>query len=338
MTQQLTTQAYFDQVLPWQKQAWQQLTGQFEKHKLPHGLLAAGQVGIGKRAFVWRLVAYLLCPNRSLAGACATCQSCHWLTAQTHPDLMVLPASAQLGDVYTGDGVGIDDIRQLHNYSQNKGQGVKVIVIDHVDKLNISAANALLKTLEEPRDGVFLILITDFVAQVLPTIKSRVQTLPLSIINHKHAMEYLCDFMPDKQAAMLLAISDGAVLQAKDIASADWFGKRKLWLQTFAALQSAMRSPSAASDYWQKALSLSDFLTLSLMMLAELRRVCLDLPCLHADLDTQAILGQLPLDWQTLEDLQAVCDDVKISMMQHVQEKLGFDRLMLAMAKPAIVH
>ena len=56
---------YFAPLLPWQRQAWQQLTGQFIEQRMPHGLLAAGQKGIGKREFVWRFVAYLLCLEKT---------------------------------------------------------------------------------------------------------------------------------------------------------------------------------------------------------------------------------------------------------------------------------
>lgn len=82
---------YFAPLLPWQRQAWQQLTGQFIEQRMPHGLLAAGQKGIGKREFVWRFVAYLLCLEKNQYGACGHCQSCQWLRAGTHPDLLVLP-------------------------------------------------------------------------------------------------------------------------------------------------------------------------------------------------------------------------------------------------------
>lgn len=315
---------YFAPLLPWQRQAWQQLTGQFIERRMPHGLLAAGQKGIGKREFVWRFVAYLLCLQKNQYGACGHCQSCQWLRAGTHPDLLVLPQ---------GDSIKIDDIRALQEYSQTKGHGVKVIVLDGADTLTLGAANAFLKTLEEPRGGVFLILITDHPSRLLPTIKSRVQTMPLSYIDKVEAIDYLSEFMSPKLSKLLLDISDGAVLQAKSLSSAKWFDQRTLWLKTYAALQLSKRTASAASSYWQKTLTLAEFITLSRVMLMDLWRVFLGIPSLHQDIDVAALLAQVQLDSSKLESLLSCIDDTQTAYAQNVQETLGFDRILIEMAK-----
>lgn len=315
---------YFAPLLPWQRQAWQQLTGQFTEQHLPHGLLAAGQKGIGKREFVWRFVAYLLCLEKNQHGACGHCQSCQWLRSGTHPDLLVLPQ---------GDSIKIDDIRSLQEYSQTKGHGVKVIVLDGADTLTLGAANAFLKTLEEPRDGVFLILITDHPSRLLPTIKSRVQTMPLSYIDKVEAIDYLNEFMSPKLSKLLLDISDGAVLQAKGLSSTKWFDQRTLWLKTYAALQLSKRTASAASSYWQKTLTLAEFITLSRVMLMDLWRVFLGIPSLHQDIDVAALLAQVQLDSSKLESLLSCIDDTQTAYAQNVQETLGFDRILIEMAK-----
>lgn len=315
---------YFAPLLPWQRQAWQQLTGQFTEQHLPHGLLAAGQKGIGKREFVWRFVAYLLCLQKNQHGACGHCQSCQWLRAGTHPDLLALPQ---------GDSIKIDDIRSLQEYSQTKGHGVKVIVLDGADTLTLGAANAFLKTLEEPRDGVFLILISDHPSRLLPTIKSRVQTMPLSYIDKIEAIDYLNEFMSPKLSKLLLDISDGAVLQAKSLSSAKWFDQRTLWLKTYTALQLSKRTASAASSYWQKTLTLAEFITLSRVMLMDLWRVFLGIPSLHQDIDVAALLAQVQLDSSKLESLLSCIDDTQTAYAQNVQETLGFDRILIEMAK-----
>ena len=167
MSADVSAQRYFAQALPWQDKAWRQLTEQFLHQQLPHGLLAAGPKGIGKHEFVWRFVAYLLCMQPTEAGACQACDSCKWLKASTHPDLMLLPEPAEGESVR--DSIKIDDIRRLQEYSQTKGHGAKVMVLNGADTLTLGAANALLKTLEEPRDGVFLILISDHPSRLLPT-------------------------------------------------------------------------------------------------------------------------------------------------------------------------
>ena len=91
----LSDSIYFAPLLPWQNELWSQLTKRvlMPQQSLPHALLAAGMQGMGKRAFVWRLVAWLLCRERNShpLGACGVCESCQWLRSETHPSLQVLP-------------------------------------------------------------------------------------------------------------------------------------------------------------------------------------------------------------------------------------------------------
>ncbi len=94
----ITDSIYFAPLLPWQQTLWTQITNRVSipPHNLPHALLAAGMEGMGKRAFVWRLVAWLLCRQRAehSLGACGSCESCQWLRSGTHPSLQVLPLSS----------------------------------------------------------------------------------------------------------------------------------------------------------------------------------------------------------------------------------------------------
>ena len=91
----LADSSYFAPLLPWQQPLWTQLTERVlsPQPSLPHALLAAGMSGLGKREFVWRLVAWLLCRQRDSQplGACGSCESCQWLKSGTHPSLQVLP-------------------------------------------------------------------------------------------------------------------------------------------------------------------------------------------------------------------------------------------------------
>lgn len=323
--------AYFAPPLAWQTQAWQQLCEQIRTDKLPHGLLAAGIVGIGKRAFVWRLVAFLLCQHRG-DQACGVCESCHWLAAGTHPDLLVLPSAARVGSEDEWQSVKVDDIRSIFEFTQNKGSHAKVIVIDQADKLSIAAANALLKTLEEPQAGVFLILISDHPARLLPTIRSRVQLLPLSPVCQTQARDYVAQHRDASQAPMLLALSDGAPLAAVSLPQQPWFEHRATWLRTLLALKSGKRTAQAASSYWQKTLAIGDLLTLSRVMLADVWRVALGLPSLHSDIDSAQILAKVRFGQQDLERLQAQLDEIERALGQNVQPALAFDRLMLALS------
>lgn len=329
--------AYFAPLLPWQQQAWCQLTGQFLNNRLPHGLLAGGMSGIGKRAFIWRFVAWLLCQDRTDDKACGVCQSCTWLTAGTHPDLMVLPLSAMPTQQGEPESIKIENIRTLQTYSHTKGHGVRVVVLDNADTLTLGAANALLKTLEEPREGVHLLLISDNPTRLLATIKSRVQALPLEHIDEQTALAYLKNKLPDvsdELALMLLTLSDGAPLKAQNLPHTAWFGQRVLWLKTFLTLRTGRRMPIVASDYWQSVLSLADFVALTRLMLLDVVRVYLDLPSLHADIDVSQLLqGSQPPSLIGIEHFLASLDDIATATHQNIQEKTAYDMLMMDLAK-----
>ena len=107
------------------------------------------------------------------------CPSCHWLKVGNHPDLLVLPSASLPGAHENADDherIKIDEVRALQEFVHRQSQGLRLVVLDHADSLTVAAANALLKTLEEPRAGVYLWLVTDHPSRLMPTIKSRLQT------------------------------------------------------------------------------------------------------------------------------------------------------------------
>ena len=352
---------FFAPLLPWQQQAWSQLTAPQNQAALPHALLAAGIEGIGKRAFVWRLVAWLLCRQRDThpLGACGVCESCDWLKSGTHPNLQVLPlhslpmvasdeasaSPAKAGKSAAKDGadtpkrtIKIDDIRQLISFVHQGSQGIRVCVFDYAEQMTIGAANALLKTLEEPQPQVHLLLITDSPAQLLPTIKSRVQQLPLQRIPFEMATSYiksqLGQQVSEAEVAQLLSLANGAPLAAVAMASARWYSKRKVWLTVWLALRAGKRSAMAASDYWQKELTLAEFTQLTELMLMDLNRIVLGLDSLQPDCE---IAAALPAAFfpsiEALDSLAEVIAASKRAILQNVQEKLAYDKLMQSIAQ-----
>ncbi len=373
---------YFDPLLPWQQLAWQQLTEQYRNERLPHALLAGGVVGIGKRRFVARFAAWLLCDTKPMDKPCGVCASCHWLKAGTHPDFYWLPDgdnvnndntngsnansdNANGNNVNRDNAIKIDDIRALQAFFYRTGDR-RVVVLDHSETMTIAAANALLKTLEEPNAGVYLLLISDSVAKLLPTIKSRVQQIPLTPIDPQLAFDYVEEQLlyqptskptttaqttiktrPANQAnnqannsslppshypiAMLLTLAQYAPLQAVQLPQTNWFHQRKLWLQTFVALQTHRRTPLQASEYWQTLMPLSSFLQLSQMMLLELWRLGLGLPLVHSDIDSLNIVV-VALSADKLRYLDSVLIDTAKALTQNIQEKLAYDRLFVCLA------
>lgn len=320
---------YFAPLLPWQQQTWQQVVGQYQSKQLPHGLLVAGMAGIGKRAFVARLIAWLLCTNHDTLSACGHCQSCLWLKAGVHPDLRYLPHD----DSKT---IKIDDIRGLQDFLHTKSTGVRLVVLDNADGMTLGASNALLKTLEEPSDGVFLILMSDYPSRLLDTIKSRTQSLVFTAdpgLSHDYVAKHT---QGDVSAWQLLQWADYAPLLAVDLPNQPWFAHRKAWLMTYVALYQRARTAVQASDYWQTQLALPQFLQLSWLLLTELWRIGLLMPSEHEDINAQAILAPVQavggLQADKLTALMYALQDTVSSLNQNIQPKQAYDALFVRMA------
>ncbi|WP_410477330.1 DNA polymerase III subunit delta' [Psychrobacter sp. ANT_WB68] len=364
----LNDSIYFAPLLPWQSEVWSQLTKRvlMPQQSLPHALLAAGMQGMGKRAFVWRLVAWLLCRERDSnhLGACGVCESCQWLRSGTHPSLQVLPivgmpinadnannkeaANITAKDKKTAKAasnaalkIKVDDIRALQPFIYQGGQGMRICVLDYAEQMTVAAANALLKTLEEPQAQVHLFLISDTPAQLLPTIKSRVQQLALQTIDPAVSVDYVTKALGstvNREAVstaaieQLIQLANGAPLAAVALAQAPWYSKRALWITTWQALRSGKRSSVAASDYWQTQLSISEFIQLSELMLVDMRRVCLGLDALQKDVDLSASLNNYQPAESNFEMFINNLQQTKIALQQNVQEKFAYDKLMQELA------
>jgi DNA polymerase-3 subunit delta' len=145
---------------------------------LSHGYLFTGPQGAGKKTFARALGRSLLCvtPKRTLLGWCGTCSGCTRIDAATHPDFYFAEGQLKIGD---RDGGGFheseettarDLVRQLSMHSYAGGK--RVFVLGDVD-FTREAANALLKFFEEPPAEVVLVVTTNALGRVLPTIRSR---------------------------------------------------------------------------------------------------------------------------------------------------------------------
>jgi DNA polymerase-3 subunit delta' len=136
--------------------------------KLAQAYLFVGIEGVGKATTARALAAALSCELRPGEG-CGTCASCRKLAEGTHPDLIRLEPE--------GASIKIDQVRSLEEhlgYPPHEGRH-RVVLIDGADRFTESAANALLKSVEEPRPQNLFVLITAAIHRVVPTLVSRCQ-------------------------------------------------------------------------------------------------------------------------------------------------------------------
>ncbi len=197
-------------VYPWQEALWQQLAGRSQH---AHAYLLHGPAGIGKRALAERLMARLLCQAPMGLDACGQCKSCHLLAAGTHPDNFVLePEEAD-------KAIKVDQVRTLVAFVVQTAQlaGRKVVLVEPAEAMNLNAANALLKSLEEPSGDTVLLLISHQPSRLLPTVKSRCVQQACPLPSEAVSLAWLARALPDCRAeehAELLCLAAGSPLVA----------------------------------------------------------------------------------------------------------------------------
>jgi DNA polymerase-3 subunit delta' len=183
---------------------------------LPHALLITGIEGVGKLGFARSFAKLLLCQavqhDAALDMPCGECQSCQLQRAGTHPDFLAVEPEAE------GKVIPVDQVRRVGEFLSFTAQlaGHQVAIIAPADKMNRFAANSLLKTLEEPTSGSYLLLVSSQPSLLLPTIRSRCQDVQVRTPTTEQAIQWLTDYdksgLDRGQIAALLTLANGAPL------------------------------------------------------------------------------------------------------------------------------
>ncbi len=160
---------------PWLAADWAALTRALDDGKLGHAYLLSGRQGLGKFAFASAFAGLALCETPGRDGACGSCRGCTLVAAGNHPDLKIVTPDEERTRIV------IEQVRDVIEFYTLKPhyRAAKVCVICPAELMNHSAANALLKILEEPPPGALLLLVTHRPGQLAATINSRCQKLPL---------------------------------------------------------------------------------------------------------------------------------------------------------------
>ncbi|SNS78550.1 DNA polymerase III, delta prime subunit [Noviherbaspirillum humi] len=226
-------------LFPWQVSDWQKL--QSLRERLPHAILLHGPEGIGKTNFAERFAQSLLCQAPLADGqACDACDSCGWFVQYSHPDYRRVRPEAldeeaeqeggdaeEEGEKKSGKAakapskeIKIAQIRALADFVNisTHRQGLRIILLYPAETLNSMAANALLKTLEEPPPNTLFLLVSHGIDRLLPTILSRCRKIALSTPAREAALAWLEQAgVPDAESS--LAEQGGAPLLAQAFAA-----------------------------------------------------------------------------------------------------------------------
>jgi DNA polymerase-3 subunit delta' len=238
---------------PWQQLLWAGLVERLKAGRLPHALLLSGPQGMGKRHFADGFALAMLCESpMEDNSACGVCRSCLLVAAGSHPDYLRVEPEEE------GKVIGIDAVRKATKFQALKSQHgrQRVIQLQPADRLNANAANALLKTLEEPVGDTVLLLTTDRPMALLPTIRSRCQQVIFRPVDNPSAelLAWLTALLPadSPQPQLLLQMAGGAPLSALSLITEDELTLRQTLFDEFTALEQGTLSPLKLAERWME--------------------------------------------------------------------------------------
>lgn len=170
---------------PWLTPIYHQIAQTFDEGLGHHAVLIKADSGLGVESLFNALAQKIMCVAQG-DKPCGQCHSCHLMQAHSHPDYHELSP-------IDGKDIGVDQVRDINEIVAQHAQqnGNKVVYVQGVERLTEAAANALLKTLEEPRPNTYFLLQADSSASLLATIYSRCQVWNLSVPNEQTAVDWL---------------------------------------------------------------------------------------------------------------------------------------------------
>jgi DNA polymerase III subunit delta' len=229
---------------------------------LSHAYIFAGASGTGRKKMALALSKAMFCENRDDGvNACGLCKECRKVQHGNHPDLVWIEPE--------GASVKIEQIRELQQAFSYRttGASVKIYIIDQADRMTAQASNSLLKFLEEPVSAVMAILITENGQALLPTIRSRAQTLMFHPMPPERLREtLLAEGLPDELVRAAVQVTAGEDAARKMI-QANWFAETRN-----VVIQLMKGSPSSVNGLWTSVQS-----KLGKSEASEHMDICLDL-------------------------------------------------------------
>jgi DNA polymerase-3 subunit delta' len=237
--------------LPWQEAPWQAMLAAIRADRLGHALLISGPAGIGKRQLADVLAAALLCAEPGRDGLpCGNCDECRLLAAGSHPDLTRLVPDP---DARTRE-IKADQVRELcSSQAMTSSHGRRAVYrIAPAEAMTNTAANSLLKTLEEPATATVWLLVSESPGGLPATVRSRCQKLALPIPPAASARDWLRGQCPaGTDAERLLTIAHGAPLRALGMVDSPELASREQCLEAFGQLSTGRADPLSVAGAWQ---------------------------------------------------------------------------------------
>jgi len=233
---------------PWLAGARAQLLAAYQHSRMPHALLIQDAPGAaGTQLALWA-AQLMLCSAPTAQGPCTQCPGCTGVMGQRHPDF------TRVGLLEDSKQIRIEQARELSAdlaLASHQG-GYKVALIDPADALNWNAANALLKTLEEPPPATLLILVALQPSRLPATVLSRCTRVRIRAPTRAEAIAWLRQFAGEGPWEAVLEVIGNAPLQASDLDPQGVLEVRDQTLAGLADLGARRADPAQLADHWNR--------------------------------------------------------------------------------------
>ncbi|WP_393947140.1 DNA polymerase III subunit delta' [Kluyvera intermedia] len=210
---------------PWLRPPFEQLVASYQVGRGHHALLIQARAGMGADSLAYAITRFLMCHHPDGHKSCGQCHSCQLMQAGTHPDYYVLQPEKGKSTL------GIDAVRGVSEklYEHARLGGAKVVWIADAALFTEAAANALLKTLEEPPKNTWFFLACEEPARLLATMRSRCRLYHLAPPSEQYALAWLEREMTAPRETLLTALRlcDNAPAAAQELLAADTWGVRE---------------------------------------------------------------------------------------------------------------
>jgi len=323
----------FDKIKETQPKVVQLLTNSLKKDRLSHAYLFEGEKGTKKYETAQYFAQMLLCTGEDIP--CQSCHNCRRIKNNTHPNVYVIePIKNSIRKKQ------IIDLQKEFSKTRVE-KGPKIYIIKNIETINTSAANSLLKFLEEPYPGTYAILTTANVNKILPTIISRSQVVQFSSLNKLIVEEDLAESGYPSATSRVVSNLTNSITEAVEIANNEYF------LEILDLIKDLFNIVAANDEsiiiyfeenssiiYQDKTLS-NLFLSLLIIYQKDIINYKInDIKNIvfRDEIDTLKIIAQAKTKNRLIEELEKMLS-LKSRLNSYINERLAYDNLLLSLER-----